>query len=70
MNRESASVSNSVHRRGIPMRFDRYPWLSQDQDLFFGQAPLHAIVQPKNPMLQSLCHLEPAPTLQRSSGTD
>jgi hypothetical protein len=64
MDREGAPVSNNVPGQGIPIRFDRYPWLPQDQDLFFGPSDFHTMVQPKNPTLQRLCRLVPAPTLQ------
>jgi hypothetical protein len=70
MDRESAALSNNVPGRGIPIRFDRYPWLQQDQDLFFGPSAFHAMVQPENPTLQRLCRLAPASTLQRNAGAD
>jgi hypothetical protein len=67
MDRESTSLSNNVPGLGIPIRFDRYPWLPQDQDLFYGPSAFHAIVQPANPTLNRLCRLAPAPAIMRNA---
>jgi hypothetical protein len=67
MDRECATLSNNVPGRGIPMRFDRYPWLPQDQDLIYGSSTFHTIVQPQNPMLHRLCRLAPVPALKRDA---
>ena len=63
MNRAGASLSNNTSGWGIPVRFDSYPWLAQDQDLFYGTSEFHTIVQPENPTLKRLCRLAPTPEL-------
>jgi hypothetical protein len=46
----------------IPIRFEEYPWLPADQDVFFRLSEFHALVQP-DPVYSRLCRLagsEPA----------
>lgn len=57
MSREAGSPDQSVPGRGIPVRFDEYPWATGDRDLYFARSDFHDIVQP-NPMLARLCVLE------------
>ena len=62
MDREGTSLHENAPGHGLPVRFDRYPWLLQDRDVFYGPSALHAITQPQNPMLIRLCHLASAQT--------
>lgn len=42
---------------GVAIRFVDYPWADDDVDLLFGPSKLHAITQPRSPMLLRLCRL-------------
>jgi len=61
-------ASESVARQfGHPMRFDDYPWLPRDYDVFYGKSEFHDLVQPQNPMMHRLCQLAPAGTAEKPS---
>jgi hypothetical protein len=63
MGREGAAISNNVPGKGIPVRFDSYPWLPTDRDLLHETSAFHTIVQPENPTICRLCHLVTAKNL-------
>lgn len=41
----------------VAVRFEDYPWLSGDRDIFCGPSEFHRVIQPENPFMQRLCRL-------------
>jgi SAM-dependent methyltransferase len=48
----------------IAIRFEDYPWLPGDRDVFYGLSDFHARVQPENPVYSRLCRLTQQPVRQ------
>lgn len=59
MSKEDRASESVARQFGHPMRFDNYPWLPSDRDVFYGKSEFHEIVQPQNPALHRLCRLAP-----------
>lgn len=66
MSKEDQASESVARQFGYPMRFDDYPWLPDDRDVFYGRSEFHEIVQPQNPALHRLCHLAPLPATAAS----